>query len=60
MSRPCAKCIEILKIVGIRSVYYSTKTGEIIRERVKNMTSNHLSQAQKHLDNIKSCCKNKH
>jgi tRNA(Arg) A34 adenosine deaminase TadA len=54
MSRPCAKCIEILKIVGIRSVYYSTETGEIIREKVKNMSSNHLSQAQKHLHNINS------
>lgn len=51
-SRPCFNCLKLMKIVGIRKIYYSIGPGEIMCERVKNMVSIHVSRPRKLLDNI--------
>ena len=39
-SRPCHKCLQLLKTVGIRKVYYTTGIGdELVCEYVKDMVS---------------------
>ena len=45
-SKCCADCINIMKMVGIRKVYYSDKEGNIICEKVNNM-SNEKSRGRK-------------
>lgn len=37
-ARPCYNCLELMKLVGIRKVYYTTEDG-IICEDIKNMIS---------------------
>ena len=36
-SRPCQRCIKIMKKNRIKNVYYSTGKDTIVREKVKNM-----------------------
>lgn len=38
-ARPCANCLDMMKAVGIRRIYYSDDSGEIICENVKDMIS---------------------
>lgn len=33
-SRPCKMCEKLLRHVGIRNIYYSTVSGEIVREKL--------------------------
>jgi hypothetical protein len=48
-SRPCSHCLDMMKAVGIRRVYYSDDSGDIIYENVKDMISIHTSKvAQKY------------
>jgi deoxycytidylate deaminase len=42
-SRPCNQCIEKLKKIGIRRVYYSDHNGNIIYEKVEYMEKLHVS-----------------
>ncbi len=49
-SKPCQSCTEFLKFIGIGKIIYSTGDDEIYRvERVKNMTSSHISSGMKSL-----------
>lgn len=34
MARPCEMCQELLKHVGIKTMYYSNKSGEIVAEKL--------------------------
>lgn len=46
-SKPCMKCIEQMKKLGIKKVYYSTGNEDEIKvENVKDLNSNHMSFAQ--------------
>lgn len=45
-SRPCCECIRIMKILNVKSVYYTNTSGEIINERVSKMTNGHKTQFQ--------------
>tara|TARA_B110000879_G_C11176853_1_gene516411 strand:- start:230 stop:631 length:402 start_codon:yes stop_codon:yes gene_type:complete len=38
-ARPCYNCLNLMKIVGIKRVYYSVKPDMIVCERVKDMIS---------------------
>jgi hypothetical protein len=38
-ARPCRNCLMMMRDLSVRSVYYSTGTGEIIRERIRHMFS---------------------
>ena len=42
-SRPCSNCISYLRLFGIKSVLYSTDTGELLQEKVADMDKNHES-----------------
>ena len=51
-SRPCNNCIDKLTKLGIRKIYYSTDTGDIISEYVKDMERIHTSHGHKFFDSI--------
>ena len=38
-ARPCTHCLDMMKAVGIRRVYYSDDSGDMICENVKDMIS---------------------
>jgi deoxycytidylate deaminase len=48
-SRPCSRCIKLLKKNKIKNVYYSTDSKEILKEKVKDMDeeSAHVSSGVK-------------
>lgn len=43
-ARPCQNCLEMMKSIGIRRVYYSDDNGELICENIKDMISIHSSK----------------
>jgi deoxycytidylate deaminase len=51
-SRPCNNCIEKLKSIGIRRVYYSNEIGEIVREDIDTMEKIHISYGDKFWMNL--------
>ena len=51
-SRPCYMCLEMMKAVGIRRVYYSDDYGKIVCENVKDMVSIHTSSVMMKYDNF--------
>ncbi len=49
-SKPCESCIKFLKYIGIGKIIYSTGDEDIYRvERVKNLSSSHISSGMKSL-----------
>lgn len=46
-SRPCNDCIIKLQKLGIRKVYYSDETGDIVFEYVNNMKFLHICSSKK-------------
>lgn len=46
-SKPCKHCINYMKTLGIRKVYYSDDNGDIIYEKISNMQSEHISMLRK-------------
>lgn len=46
-SKPCFHCLQILKISGLNKIYYSDSNGNINVEKIKNMTTSHLSRINK-------------
>jgi uncharacterized CHY-type Zn-finger protein len=53
-ARPCYNCLNMMKAVGIRKVYYSIASNEIICEKVKDMVSIQASLVDKQVEAIKS------
>jgi hypothetical protein len=51
-SRPCYNCLEMMKAVGIRKVYYSDNKGNIVCESVKDMISIQASIVAKIIYNL--------
>lgn len=51
-SRPCSLCIDKLKKLGIRKVYYSNSFGNIVSEYVKNMEKTYYSSSYRALFRI--------
>ena len=45
-SKPCNSCIYYMQLYGIKSVYYSDENGEIVREKLLDIQSSHLSISQ--------------
>ena len=45
-SKPCNTCIYYMQLYGIKSVYYSNEDGEIIKEKINNITADHMSISQ--------------
>lgn len=54
-SRPCNNCIEKLKSIGIRRVYYSNDDGEIVREDINTMEKLHISYGDKFWKKLNDC-----
>ncbi len=48
--RPCQNCLEMMKSIGIRRVYYSNDYGEIVCENIKDMISIHSSRIMIKID----------
>lgn len=55
-SKPCAHCIAMLKNINknkhrnkniINKIYYSTKTGEVVCEKIHKLESTHLTKANR-------------
>lgn len=53
-SRPCYNCLDMMKTVGIKRVYYSDDKGNIVVETVKDMISIQASVVTKHIHNLKN------
>jgi tRNA(Arg) A34 adenosine deaminase TadA len=45
-SLPCAECVTLIRIAGIKKIYYSTER-DFKFVRVKNLYSTHISHAQR-------------
>ncbi len=45
-SKPCNTCIYYMQLYGIKSVYYSNEEGEIVKEKINNITADHMSISQ--------------
>lgn len=56
-SKPCEMCTNAMKKFGIRRIYYSTDSGTIHKENLKDFFTEHLSRGMK--NDIKNMsCKN--
>jgi len=40
-SKPCENCIYYLRLYGIKNVYYSNENGEIVKEKITEIESEH-------------------
>lgn len=58
-ARPCYNCLNLMKKVGIRKVYYSVSSTQIICEKVKDMVSIESSSVTQYLDILYSNMPNK-
>ncbi len=47
MSKPCNDCLSKMKLVGINRIYYSEDKYYITEEKIKEMTTEHLSLSAK-------------
>jgi hypothetical protein len=52
-ARPCYNCLDMMKAVGIRKVYYSVSSTELVCENVKDMVSIQSSSVTKHIEKLK-------
>ena len=52
-SRPCYNCLDMMRAVGIRKVYYADNNENIICENVKDMVSINTSSVMKMIHRIK-------
>ena len=41
MGKPCINCIEYMKSLGIKNIHYSDKDGNIITQKLKDITTTH-------------------
>ena len=51
-ARPCYNCLNIMKLIGIKKIYYSISNDEIICENIKDMISIQCSSVVRYIDNI--------
>lgn len=52
-ARPCYNCLNLMKVVGIKKIYYTSSDGELVCEIVKDMISIQSSYATKYFDNLR-------
>lgn len=46
-SKPCAHCVQIIKSVGIRYVYYSDENNKIVKVKAKDLASDHITYGRR-------------
>ena len=54
ISRPCYNCLNMMKAVNIRRVYYVNNNKEIVYENVRDMISIHASSVARLIHTIKN------
>jgi len=50
ISKPCVSCIKIMKLLKMKNIYYSDANGDIILEKINNISSCHESQMLKFMN----------
>jgi deoxycytidylate deaminase len=53
-ARPCIYCLDMMKSVGIKKVYYSVQSNQLVCENVKDMISIQISTSMKNIKKITS------
>jgi len=53
MSKPCHHCIQTMRNLGIRKIYYSNDDGNFTFERLRDIHNSHVCLAHKSLQIIK-------
>lgn len=53
ISKPCVSCIRIMKLLKMKNIYYSDSNGDIILEKINNISSCHESQMLKFMNTDK-------
>jgi hypothetical protein len=53
ISKPCTECIKLMKILKMKSIYYSNYNGDIILEKINKIQSCHKSQMFKYMNTEK-------
>jgi hypothetical protein len=51
-SRPCENCIDLMRQVGIKTVYYSSNDASMVKEQVVNMKQDHTSFGFKYINHL--------
>ena len=51
-ARPCQNCLNMMKSIGLKKVYYSDDKGDIVCEQIKNMVSIHTSHVTIKINSI--------
>ena len=51
-SKPCMHCINYMRSLGIKKIYYSTDTGDIVFEKIINIYSEHVSMVRRFFQNV--------
>jgi hypothetical protein len=46
-SKPCKHCINYMRSLGLKKIYYTDSNGSIIYEKVRDMQSEHVSMVRK-------------
>jgi deoxycytidylate deaminase len=46
-SKPCKHCCMFMKQFGIKAVYYSNDEGQMVREKISEIKSTHVSLARR-------------
>ena len=48
LSKPCKHCVEFLKNIGIKKIYYSDDYNNIIYENINTIVTDHISMYYKY------------
>ena len=51
-ARPCYNCLKLMKLVGIKKVYYSVDLNNVVCENVKDMVSIQSSSVAKYIEKL--------
>jgi tRNA(Arg) A34 adenosine deaminase TadA len=51
-SKPCYHCLEYLKNIGIKNIYFSDDNGNIIKEKTKYMKTEHITRNRRIINRI--------
>ena len=46
MAKPCHLCLDVIKALGVKKVFYTNESGEIVMEYVSNMTTDHKCRGE--------------
>jgi len=47
-SMPCVKCVQFMKMCGVKRVYYSNWNGDIVTQKISNFVGQHVTIGYRH------------